>query len=413
MPAPRRRHVPGSRLRPDAAPAEPDPAPAPAPAQRRLRRLPARRRPVRHRRASRRRQGSRLRAHDRRAPGPRGGARHVGPRHHRPRVRHPCDRGQDGRDALPGRLRFRRAQLFEADRREPRAGLPEAAARRHGRGPRLHARDRVAGLAADGRRADVRGPAARGRGHPQAVPARPLPRAGDHDGHGSPLLSEGGTAARREWKPGSTSENPRIPGQGNLPQVRDADAARHTGVHRRRGRRRGRLARRRRVGRQGADPRRRPRQGRRRQGGAIAGRGARSRRQDSRHAARHAPDGSGGAEGPPAADRGRRRHPAGALRRDGGRPRVAARVPDGELRRRHGYRGGRREDAGEDTHACSSIRSRVSPTPMPTTSRAGSASPRAASRRAARCCRASTARSTRPTRRSPRSTRWSSPATAA
>ncbi len=152
-------------------------------------------------------------------------------------------------------------------------------------------------------------------GDAQAVPARPLPRAGDHDGHGSPLLPAGGTAARREWQPGSQRENPRIPGQGNLPQVRDADAARHSGVHRRRGRRRGRLARRQRLGRQGADPRRRPRQGRRRQGRAIAGRGARSRRQDSRHAARHAPDGSGGAEGAPAADRGGRGHPAGALRR--------------------------------------------------------------------------------------------------
>ena len=65
-------------------------------------------------------------------------------------------------------------------------------------------------------------------------------------------------------------EDPRIPGQGDLPPVRHGDAARHSGVHRRRSRARGAIARRRRLGRQGADPRRRPRQGRRRQGRALA-----------------------------------------------------------------------------------------------------------------------------------------------
>jgi succinyl-CoA synthetase beta subunit len=46
-----------------------------------------------------------------------------------------------------------------------------------------------------------------------------------------------------------------------------------------------------------------------------------------------------------------------------------------------------------------------SPTRRPTRSRAGSAFPTRACRRRARCCRASTACSTRPTRRSPRSIR--------
>ena len=38
----------------------------------------------------------------------------------------------------------------------------------------------------------------------------------------------------------------------------------------------------------------------------------------------------------------------GALRRHGGRPRHAARVPDGLQRRRHGHRGSRGQHAGED-----------------------------------------------------------------
>jgi succinyl-CoA synthetase beta subunit len=42
------------------------------------------------------------------------------------------------------------------------------------------------------------------------------------------------------------------------------------------------------------NPRRRPRQGRRRQGCEIAGRGAREGETDPRHAARHASDGPGG-----------------------------------------------------------------------------------------------------------------------
>ena len=117
---------------------------------------------------------------------------------------------------------------------------------------------------------------------------------------------------------------------------------------RRRGGRGGAVARRHGLGRQGADPRRRPRQGRRRQGRAsldevreLAGKIL------GMQLVTHQ-TGPARPEGAPAADRGRRRHQEGALRRHGRRPRHAARRADGELRRRHGHRGSRREDAGED-----------------------------------------------------------------
>ena len=333
---------------PDAASALSDPAPAPARAPRPVRRLSARRRPVRHRRAPGRRQGPRLRAPDRRAAGARGRARHVGARDDRPRVQHSRDRRAHRRHALPGACDRIEPTYAKLDRRESRAGLPQASPRRHGRRPGLHARHRAPGGAADGRGADVREPAARGRRGRQAVPARPLPCAGDDERHRSPVLSEVVPGRHSHFRRRSPREDPRIPGQGDLPPLRHGDAARHSRVHRRRGRGRGRLARRRRVGRQGADPCRRPRQGRRRQGRALAGRGARAGGPDPRHAARHAPDRPGGPEGAPAADRGRRRHQAGALRRDDRRPRDAARVPDGELGRRHGHRGGGGRDAGED-----------------------------------------------------------------
>ena len=74
----------------------------------------------------------------------------------------------------------------------------------------------------------------------------------------------------------------------------------------------------------------------------------------------------------------------GALRRHGRRPRDAARVPDGELRGRHGHRGGRREDAGEDPQGVHRSAPRASPTPRPTTSRARSAFPTASLAQGAR-----------------------------
>ena len=56
----------------------------------------------------------------------------------------------------------------------------------------------------------------------------------------------------------------------------------------------------------------------------------------------------------------------------------AARVPDGELRGRHGHRGGGRAHAGEDPQGVRRPGQGTRPTPRPTTSRARSACPTAA-----------------------------------
>ncbi len=78
---------------------------------------------------------------------------------------------------------------------------------------------------------------ARGRGRRQAVPARPLPCARDDHRHRAALLSEVVSRRTRDPLPmrRGPREDPRVPGQGDLPQVRRAGAARHSRVHRRRG----------------------------------------------------------------------------------------------------------------------------------------------------------------------------------
>ena len=103
----------------------------------------------------------------------------------------------------------------------------------------------------------------------------------------------------------------------------------YPGLQRARGGRSGAEARRPGLGRQGADPRRRPRQGRRRQARALARRGEEARRRDPRHAAQDAPDRPRRPEGAPPADRGRRRHQEGVLRRRPDRPRHAEGRDDG------------------------------------------------------------------------------------
>ena len=77
------------------------------------------------------------------------------------------------------------------------------------------------------------------------------------------------------------------------------------------------------LGGEGADPRRRPRQGRRREARALARRGQEAGRRDPRHAAQDPPDRPRRPEGAPPADRRRRRHQEGVLRRRGDRPRHA------------------------------------------------------------------------------------------
>ena len=211
---------------------------------------------------------------------------------------------------------------------------------------------------------------------------------------------------------GSRCENPRIPGQGNLPQVRHADAARHSRV----------LA--------STRPSRRPKRSaarsgwsRRRSMPAVAARAAASRlrsrsprcaispaRFSACSSSRTRP--ARGPEGAPPADRGGRRHQEGALRRHGRRPRDAARRADGELRGRDGHRGSRRAYAGEDPQGIhrsgEGLDRRRGRRRRPQDRHSG----RERAAGAARSCRGCIAPSTKRTPRSPKSIRSSSPATA-
>ena len=137
-------------------------------------------------------------------------------------------------------------------------------------------------------------------------------------------------------------------GKEILAQVRRAGTARLPGFHRAGGHRSGAEAGRLGLGGEGADPRRRARQGRRRQAGALAGRSQAARRADPGHAAEDPPDRTRRAESAPPAHRRRRRHPARVLRGRAHRPGDTERGPDGQQRRRHGHRGRGARHAGED-----------------------------------------------------------------
>ena len=111
-------------------------------------------------------------------------------------------------------------------------------------------------------------------------------------------------------------------------------------VHRRRGRGGSREARRSGLGGEGADPCRRPRQGRWREGGQVARRGAQGSHPHARHDARHAPDRSAWPRRAPALYRRRLRHRSRTLSLRAGRPRHQPRRVHCVDRRRHGYRRG-------------------------------------------------------------------------
>ena len=145
-------------------------------------------------------------------------------------------------------------------------------------------------------------------------------------------------------------EDSRVPRQGNLAQVRRARAARHPGLHGAGGGRSRAEARRPGVGGQGPDPRRRPRQGRRRQGRQVDRRRQEAGRRDPGHAAQDAPDRPRRPEGAPPVHRGRRRHPEGILRLGRDRPRDAEGGLHRLQRRRHGHRGSGARHAREDHH---------------------------------------------------------------
>ncbi len=152
-------------------------------------------------------------------------------------------------------------------------------------------------------------------------------------------------------KCGALHEHPRIPGQGGAARVRRADAAR--AFRRSPSTRRCKAAKRAwrpGLGGEGADPRRRPRQGRRRQGGQIDRRREEGSDAHPRLDPGHAPDRPEGQAGQPPLHRGRLRDRQGVLPVDAGRPRHLARRVRGLDRRRHGHREGRARHAGEDRH---------------------------------------------------------------
>ena len=103
------------------------------------------------------------------------------------------------------------------------------------------------------------------------------------------------------------------------------------------------------LGGEGTDPRRRPRQGRRRQGGQIDRRCRERSEAPARLDAGHAPDRPKGKR-QPHLHRGRLGDREGVLSLDAGRPRVLARRHRGVDRRRHGHREGGARHAGKDHH---------------------------------------------------------------
>ena len=279
-------------------------------------------------------------------------------------VRHPRDRGRHRPHALPRRLRSHRPGVREARRREPRCRASASALHDAMGGVRgcthmtellAYPADRAvqtfAGLRARGSSGDEASrssstaatrsrprPTTVRRYYPQVVSRRRLTR--DRRGAHVKIHEYQGKEIFRKY---------------GMP-----DAARHPRVHRRRGGE-GRASRS--AARSGSS--------RRRSTPAAAARAAASRSRKSLDEVRELAGeilgmqlvthqtGPGGPEGAPAADRGGRRHPQGALRRHGRRPRHAARRADGELRGRHGHRGGRRARRRRRSTRCSSTRRRA------------------------------------------------------
>ena len=103
-----------------------------------------------------------------------------------------------------------------------------------------------------------------------------------------------------------------------------------------------------------------------------------------------APDRPAGPEGAPPADRGRRRHQEGVLRRRAHRPRDAEGRDDGLERRRHGHRGGGARHAREDHQGLRRSARRPDRRAGAASSRAASACPRPRRRRRSTCSRSST-----------------------
>ena len=204
-------------------------------------------------------------------PCPRGSLRQPAhPRRAGAARRRPLARGRPGarRVGAAARRRGARAPLPGAAERRRRAGRAGALSRR----PRLFARGDPARPAAltsgahPGRQPAIAAILHRRRGNGARAANRRKTRATF-----SAVLS--GSSGRLPAPAPLTceptpDEDSRVPGQGNPCPLRHPRAARLSGLQRPRGVGGGAKARRLGLGRQGPDPRRRPRQGRRRQGGA-------------------------------------------------------------------------------------------------------------------------------------------------
>ena len=136
----------------------------------------------------------------------------------------------------------------------------------------------------------------------------------------------------------ASHEHPRISGQSGAARIRRPGAARHSGDERRRsgkGRQRtGRAG----LGGEGADPRRRPRQSRRRESGEIGRRRQTRGRAAARLDAGHPSDRAARQTGAPPLHRRRLEHRPRILSLRAGRPRHLAHRLRRLDRRRHGYR---------------------------------------------------------------------------
>ena len=146
---------------------------------------------------------------------------------------------------------------------------------------------------------------------------------------------------------GGCDERSRVSGQGAAEEIRGRGSARARG-RQPGGRGQGGARAGRQLRHQGADPRRRARQGRRRQGVPQPGGSRGLRPRPARPQAGHAPDRAGGARGETAARRGGERHRPRALPGDGRRPRHRPSGDDGVGRGRRRDRGGGGALAGED-----------------------------------------------------------------
>ena len=149
---------------------------------------------------------------------------------------------------------------------------------------------------------------------------------------------------------GVLHEYSRIPGQSGAAGIRRADVARDRRFLGRGSGEGGAAARRAGLCRQGADPCRRPRQGRRREGGADDRGCRKGSSAPARLDTRHPPDRAARQAGAPALYRGRIGNRSRVLPLGAGRSGELADRLRGVDRGRHGYREGGEGHAGEDRH---------------------------------------------------------------